>query len=105
MPDDIPAGNLGKAMLAYYLSDYKEWKNETKKIAEHKKAVIALVYAQLSEASRAEVKDEEEWTEANNSRDLLYLITRIRATHIARQSGNPGQDKERVNQLWSNLRM
>ena len=32
MPDDIPAGNLGKAMLAYYLSDYKEWKNETKKI-------------------------------------------------------------------------
>ena len=105
MPDDIPAGNLGKAMLANYLSDYKEWKTETKKIAEHKKAVFALVYAQLSEASRAEVKDEEEWTEAYNSRDLLYLITRIRATHIARQSGNPGQDKERVNQLWSNLRM
>ena len=105
MPDDIPAGNLGKAMLANYLSDYKEWKTEAKKIAEHKKAVFALVYAQLSESSRAEVKDVEEWTEVYILRDILHLITRIRATHIARQSGNPRQDKERVNQLWSNLRM
>lgn len=104
IPADIPAGNLGKAILASYLSDYKDWKSDVKKIAEHKQAIFALVYAQhISESSRAEVKDEEAWTEAYKSRDLLYLIGRIRATHVARQSGNPGQDKERVNQLWSNL--
>ena len=105
LPEVIPGGNLGKAILANYLSDHKEWKSEAKKISENKQAVFALVYAQLSESSRAEVKDNEEWIEAYNTRDLLYLIVRIRVTHIARQSGNPGQDKERVNQLWSTLRM
>ena len=103
MPDDIPAGNAGKVVLAEYLSDHKNWKTEAKKIAENKQSVSALVYAQLSESSRAEVKDNEEWTEAYVNRDLLYLIVRIRANHIARQSGNPGQDRERVNQSWSNL--
>ena len=105
LPDDVPAGIPGNAILAVYLSDYKEWKSDSKKIAEHKKAVFALVYAQLSESSRAELKDDEEWTEAYNTRDLLFLIVRIRATHIARQSGNPGQDREQVNQRWSNLQM
>ena len=105
MPDDIPAGNLGKVILAQYLSDQKDWKSDAKKIVKHKQSVFALVYAQLSESSRAEIKDDEEWTDAYNSRDLLYLIGRIRSTHIARQSGNPGQDKERVQQLWSQLRM
>ena len=104
-PEEIPAGNLGKAILAQFLSDHKDWKTESKKIAEQKQSVFALVYAQLSESSRAEIKDNEEWTEAYNSRDLLYLIGRIRSTHIARQSGNPGQDKERVQQLWFQLRM
>ena len=63
------------------------------------------MYGQLSESTRTEIKDDEEWTVAYNTRDLLYLIGRIRSTHIARQSGNPGQDKERVQQLWSQLRM
>ena len=105
MPDDIPAGNLGKAILAQFLSDHKDWKTEAKKIVEHKQSVFALVYAQLSESSRAEIKDDEEWTVAYNTRDLLHLIGRIRSTHIARQSGNPGQDKERTKQQWSQLRM
>lgn len=38
-------------------------------------------------------------------RDLVFLIQRIRAAHIARQSGTPGQDGERVAMAWSNLRM
>ena len=105
LPDDIPVGNPGKVIMANYLSDYKDWKTDSKKILENKQAVFALVYAQLSESSRGEVKDDEEWTGAYNTRDLLYLIVRIRATHIARQSGNPGQDKERVSQSWSTLRM
>ena len=105
MPDDIPAGNLGKAILAQYLSDQKDWKSDSKKIVKHKQSVFALVYAQLSESPRAEIKDDEEWTDAYNTRDLLHLIKRIRSTHIARQSGNPGQDKERVQQLWFQLRM
>ena len=49
LPDDVPAGIPGNAILAVYLSDYKEWKSDSKKIAEHKKAVFALVYVQLSE--------------------------------------------------------
>ena len=105
LPEDIPAGNQGKAILANYLSDHKDWKSDAKKILENKQAVFALVYAQLSESSRGEVKDDEEWAEAYITRDLLHLIVRIRATHIARQSGNPGQDRERVSQLWSTLRM
>ena len=77
MPEEIPAGNIGKAILAEYLSDHKEWKTESKKIVEQKQAVFALVYAQLSESSRAEVQDHEDWTESYIQRDLLYLIGRI----------------------------
>ena len=103
--DDIPAGNLGNAILSEYQNDHKDWKVESKKIRENKMAVFALVYSQLSESSRGEVQDDEDWTEAYMERDLLFLIARIRATHIARQSGNPGQNKERVQMAWSNLRM
>lgn len=105
IPDDIPAGNPGKAVLSEFQNDHKEWKSESKKIREHKMAVFALVYSQLSESSRGEVQDHEDWAEAYLDRDLLFLINRIRATHIARQSGNPGQDKERVQIGWSNLTM
>ena len=90
MPEEIPPGNMGKAIISRFLSDQKDWKTESKKIAEQKQAVFALVYAQLSESSRGEIQDDEDWTESYQDRDLLYLIQRIRATHIARQSGNPG---------------
>ena len=105
MPADVPAGNIGKMILSEYQNDHKEWKAELKKIREHKQAVFALVYSQLSESSRCEVQDDEGWETAYLERDLLFLIQRIRATHIARQSGNPGQDRERVAMGWSNLRM
>lgn len=105
LPDDIPAGNLGKAILSEYQNDHKDWKVESKKIRENKMSVFALVYSQLSESSCGEVQDDEDWTEAYLERDLLFLIAHIRATHIARQSGNPGQDEERVQMAWSNLRM
>ena len=61
MPDPIPNNNFGKAILADYTNDKKEWKLETKKIAEHKRAVFALVYAQLSESSRSEEQDHVDW--------------------------------------------
>ena len=105
MPEEIPAGNLGKAIMSQFLSDQKDWKTDSKKIAENKQAVFALVYAQLSESSRGEIQDDEDWTESYQARDLLYLIQRIRATHIARQSGNPGQDRERVQMAWATIRM
>jgi hypothetical protein len=105
IPLVIPPGNLGKAILSEFHNDHKEWKIESKKIKEHKMAVFALVYAQLSESSRCEVSDIEDWTRAYLERDLLFLIGRIRATHIARQSGNPGQDRERVQSAWANIRM
>ena len=105
MPDPIPNTNVGKAMLADYTSDRKEWKLETKKIEEHKRSVFALVYAQMSESSRSEVKDHEDWEAGFIDRDLLYLISRIRATHIARQSGNPAQDMERVRNVWATMQM
>ena len=105
MPDPIPTSNAGKVILADYTNDRKEWKLEAKKIIEHKRQVFALVYAQLSESSRSEIKDHEDWEEAFLNRDLLFLIERIRATHIARQSGNPAQDMERVRSNWANMRM
>ena len=61
MPDPIPNNNFGKAILADYTHDKKEWKLETKKFAEHKRAVFALVYAQLSESSRSEEQDHVDW--------------------------------------------
>lgn len=76
-----------------------------KKIEEDIKAAFAMTYAQLSESSRSEVQDDEEWVENFNTRNLLYLIGRIRSTHIARQSGNPAQDMERVRTAWANMRM
>jgi hypothetical protein len=104
IPNEIPAGNPGKIVIAEYLSDHKEWKSEMKKVEEHIKSAFGLTYEQLSESSRAEVQDDEDWVEGYNNRDLLFLIGRIRATHIARQSGNPGQDRERVQQAWFQLR-
>jgi hypothetical protein len=95
LPDVIPNTNVGKALLAEYTNDHKEWKADLKKYEEHKMVVYSLVYTQLSESSRVEHKEDLQWLELSNARDLLYLIRRIRATHIARQSGNPGMDKER----------
>ena len=67
--------------------------------------MFALVYAQLSESSRCEIQDDDDWIEYYEARDLLYLTQRIRSTHIARQTGNPGQDRERVEMLWATIRM
>ena len=59
----------------------------------------------MTESSRVELKEDLQWLELSNARDLLYLIRRVRATHIARQSGNPVMDKERVRMIWANMRM
>ena len=74
MPEEIPAGNLGKAIMSQFLSDQKDWKTDSKKIAENKQAVFALVYAQLSESSRGGIQVDEDWTESYQARDLPYLI-------------------------------
>ena len=105
MPDPIPSTNAGKIILADYSNDRKESKSEAKKIIDHKRQVFALVYTQLSESSRSEIKDHEDWEEAFLNRDLIFLIERIRATHIARQSGNPSHDMERARSNWANMRM
>ena len=76
-----------------------------KRLEEHIRAVFGLVYSQLSDSSRSEVQGHEDWDANFNIRNLLYLITRIRATHVARQSGNPEQDKERVRNGWATMRM
>jgi Reverse transcriptase (RNA-dependent DNA polymerase) len=105
MPDPIPNTNAGKALLADYTNDRKEWKSHTKKTREQKRYCFAKVLANLSESSRCEVQDDEEWEASFAQSDLLYLIRRIRATHIARQSGNPAQDMERVRTNWATMRM
>ena len=105
MPDPIPNTNAGKALLADYTNDRKEWKSHIKKTREQKRYCFAKVLANLSESSRCEVQDDEEWEESFAQSDLLYLIRRIRATHIARQSGNPAQDMERVRTNWATMRM
>jgi hypothetical protein len=103
--DEEPEIVLGKIVLAMYLTAHKDWTSDTKKITEDKLAAFSLTYGQLSESSRCEVQDDEDWIENYNDRNLLYLIQRIRATPIARQTGNPGQDRERVQMAWANIRM
>jgi hypothetical protein len=51
----------------------------------------------MSDSSRCEIEDDEDWEARFVERDLLYLIGQIRATHIARQ-----QDMERT--TWATLR-
>ena len=72
LPNVIPNNNVGKAMLAEYNNDHKEWKSDLKKHTEHKKVVFSLVYTQLSESSRSEVQDDLQWLELSTARDLLY---------------------------------
>jgi hypothetical protein len=43
MPDPIPNTNVGKAMLADYTNDRKEWKIEMKKFEEQKRAGLLLI--------------------------------------------------------------
>jgi hypothetical protein len=73
MSDPIPNNNIGKAMLADYTSDKKEWKLENKKIDADIKFGFALTYGQTSESSRSEIEDHEEWAEKFAARDLLYF--------------------------------
>ena len=105
LPDIIPDGPIGQALISEFVSDKKEHKIQTKKLAEQKQAIFAMTLGQLNESSRSEVQDDEGWTVAYTDRNLIYLVTRIRATHIAIQSGNPSQDKERVRLKWLTLKM
>jgi hypothetical protein len=73
-------------------NDRKEWKADAKKTQDGKRYCFTKVLSKLSEFSRCEIQDDEDWEESFAQSDLLYLIRRIRATHIARQSGNPAQD-------------
>ena len=104
----IPEGEtLSTIQTQEYLHVKKLWLTEKRDAELQRRTTFALVWGQLSQASRVEVEDDEFWRSLKivESKDLLYLIVRIRATHIARQSGNPAQDKERVRQLWSELKM
>ena len=105
----IPLAPEGATLSTIEIQEYlhlrKLWltiKNDTE---EQRKAVFCLVYGQLSESSRSEIEDHAEWRTNFQSKNLIYLITRIRATHIAQQSGNSAQDQERVRNLWAHLRM
>jgi hypothetical protein len=92
-------------LIQEYLHVKKHWINVQNDTIEQRKSVFCLVYGQLSESSRAEIQDHAEWKTNFESKYLLYLINRIRSTHVAKQSGNPSQDKERVRATWANLRM
>ena len=88
-----------------YLHVKKQWINVRNDTMEQRKAVFCLVYGQLSESSRCEVQDHEDWRTKFVEKDLIFLVTRIRAKHFAKQSGNPSQDKERFRSKWASLRM
>ena len=92
-------------LVQEYLHEKKNWINVRNDTIEQRKQVFCLVYGQLSESSRCEIQDHEEWKTKFEAKDLIFLIIRIRATHVAKQSGNPSQDKERVRSKWAHLRM
>ena len=97
--------NASSIAVQEYLNVKKQWINVINDTKEQRKAVFCLVYGQLSESSRCEIQDHEDWRSKFEEKDLIFLITRIRATHPAKQLGNPSQDKERVRSKWANLRM
>ena len=94
-----------KALVQTYLNAHKTWYSEEVKAKNDKMTVFSVVYGQLSESSRCEVQDDERWAKSFKDRDLIYLITRIRATHIAAQTGNLAQDQERVRGKWYSMMM
>ena len=94
-----------KALVQTYLNAHKTWYSEEVKAKNDKMTVFSVVYGQLSESSRCEVQDDERWVKSFKDRNLIYLITRIRATHIAAQSGNLEQDQERVRGKWFSMMM
>ena len=99
---DIP---LSMIEVQEYLHLKKLWISE-KRVAElQRHSTFSLVWSRLSESSRSERKEDEDWVLKFNSKDLLYLISRIRSTHIAQQSGNPAQDKERIRRVWADMHM
>ena len=59
----------------------------------------------MSESSRSELSEDDDWEAKFKAKVLLYLISRIRSTHIAQTSGNPAQDKERTRRIWADMFM
>ena len=105
IPDEVEPGHVGKAIMSEYLSDKKEWKSDMKKIEEQKKTIFSVVLGQLDESSKAEIRDHEDWDSKFLEKDLEFLVIRIKATHIAHQTGNSSQDKERTRNKWTSIRM
>ena len=95
---------LEKTLISIYINEQKAWSADQKKIKEDQRIVYALVFGQLSESSRGELIDED-WGKSNADNDLLYLIKRIRATHVAVSTGNALQDQERVRAKWYSMHM
>jgi hypothetical protein len=56
IPNEIPAGNPGKIVIAEYLSDHKEWKSEMKKVEEHIKSAFGLTYGQKFKTTKIGLK-------------------------------------------------
>ena len=107
-PDIDPDADLthvDRANINVWLNEQKSWSNEESKLRNDKLTAFSIVYGQILQESRCEIEDHVDWAENFASRNLIYLITRIRATHIALQSGNILQDQERVRAKWSNMRM
>lgn len=103
--DDENLSHYDMSLISQYNNDMKVWTAEMKKIKEDQMIVFSIVWGQMSESSRCELDHHEDWNEKKRERDVIYLISRIRATHIARQSGNELQDQERVRAKWYTMRM
>ena len=95
---------MERAQISVWVNDQKNWSSEQLKLKNDKLTAFSTVHGQLSEASRAEIQDCDEWDLHFRSRDLLFLISRIRDTHIAVQSGNLQQDQERVRSKWYHMK-
>jgi hypothetical protein len=83
----------------------KFWLTEKRTAEFQRLSTFSLVWSRLSESSRSELSEDEHWEAKFNYQDLLYLITRIRSTHIAQKSGNPAQDKKRTRRIWADMFM
>ena len=103
----VPVGETPLSMIVVqeYLHLKKFWITEKRTAELQRLSTFSLLWSRLSESSRSELTEHEHWEEKFKAKDLLYLISRIRSTHISQTSGNPAQDKERTRRIWADMFM
>lgn len=81
---DIPDEELqnNKVAMEIWRAAYKEYREDSKKLADHKVKLTGVILGQMSDSSRDQVKTSQEGKEAIDNKDPLLLVKAILGTHL-----------------------